>query len=313
MLCYNPFALSPVPRIMPHVNAAHAHRTRDRLFGALVALVLTMAAASAEPVKIVAAENTYGDIARQIGGVHVSVSSILANPDQDPHEFEASASVAREIAAAAIVIVNGAGYDPWAERFLSASRSESRAVIVVADLIGKKAGDNPHVWYEPNAIPALADALAHTLSERDPAHDADYGKALAAFRTTLKPLRDKVDALRAKYAGTPVTATEPVFGYMADALGLAMRNARLQLAVMNDTEPSAAAIAAFEADLRTRAVRILFYNSQTGTTLTRRMRELAEREGIPVVGISETEPHGKTYQQWMLSQLDDIGRALGKR
>lgn len=297
---------------MPHVTA-RAYRTRDHLFCALAVLALTTVVASAEPVKIVAAENTYGDVARQIGGAHVSVFSIVANPNQDPHEFEASASAAREIAAAAIVIVNGAGYDPWAERFLAGSRSESRTVIVVADLIGKKAGDNPHVWYQPNAIPALADALAHTLAERDPAHDADYGKALATFRATLKPLDDKIDSLRAKYAGTPVTATEPVFGYMAAALGLAMRNARFQLAVMNDTEPSAAAIAAFETDLRTRAVRILFYNSQTGTALTRRMRGLAERQDIPVVGIAETEPHGKTYQEWMQSQLDDIGRALGER
>lgn len=298
---------------MPHATAARAHRRRDRLFGALVALVLATAAASAEPVKIAAAENTYGDIARQIGGIHVSVFSIIANPDQDPHEFAASPSVAREIATAAIVIVNGAGYDPWATRFLTASRSESRTVIVVADLIGKKAGDNPHVWYEPNAIPALADALAHALSERDPVHSADYSKGLAAFRASLKPLRDKVEALRAKYAGTPVTATEPVFGYMAAALGFAMRNSRFQLAVMNDTEPSAAAIAAFEKDLHTRAVRIVFYNSQTGTALTRRMRTVAERESIPVVGIAETEPHGKTYQQWMLSQLDDVERALGER
>jgi zinc/manganese transport system substrate-binding protein len=280
------------------------------LSGGLLALVIAISAAQAEPLRIVAAENFYGDIARQIGGGEVAVTSILTNPDQDPHEFEASASTARAIAEAGLVIYNGADYDPWAVKLLSASRSPSQETIVVATLVRKKAGDNPHLWYEPSAMPALATVLADTLAKLDPAHRADYARRLAAFQQSMQPLNAKIAGLRGKFAGTPVTATEPVFGYMATALGLKMRNRRFQLAVMNDTEPGAADIAKFEQDLRTRMVKLLIYNSQTSEALTRRMREIAQRAGVPVVGVSETEPRGKDYQEWMLSQLDAIDRAL---
>ena len=162
-------------------------------------------------------------------------------------------------------------------------------------------------------MPAFAQTLAAALSRLDPAHRAFYAARLDAFRAAMKPLNDRVAALRARYAGTPVTATEPVFGYMAAALGLKMRNAGFQLAVMNGTEPSARDIAAFETDLRRRAVRALFYNDQTGDKLTQRMRVLARAAGIPVIGVSETEPEGKNYQEWMLSQLDALDQALRKK
>ena len=274
---------------------------------------VTAAAAQAEPVKIVAAENFYGDVARQIGGADVAVTSILSNPDQDPHEFEASASTARAIADARLVVYSGADYDPWAIKLLSASKSPSREVIEVAKLAHEKAGDNPHVWYDPGTMPAFAKALAATLSKIDPPHQPDYAAHLAAFEQSMKPVVEKIAALRAEHAGKPVTATEPVFGYMADALGLKMRNGRFQIAVMNDTEPSATAIAAFEKDLRTRAVKVLLYNSQTSEALTERMRKLAEESGVPVVGVTETEPQGQNYQGWMMSQVDALDQALGKQ
>jgi zinc/manganese transport system substrate-binding protein len=269
--------------------------------------------AHADPINVVAAENVYGDIARQIGGANVAVISILSNPNQDPHAFEASASTARAIAQAKFVIFNGADYDPWAMKLLSASGSRSREVIEVAKLARKHTGENPHVWYEPAAVSALAEVLAAKLTQLDPGHGADYAHGLSAFETSMRPLREKIAALRDRYAGTPVTATEPVFDYMADALGLKMRNARFQLAVMNGTEPSAAAIAAFEHDLRTRAVRVLLYNSQSGQALAERMRSIAKQAGVPVVAITETEPQGLTYQAWMLAQLDALERALGGR
>jgi zinc/manganese transport system substrate-binding protein len=278
--------------------------------GALAGAAMAISAAHAEPLKIVAAENFYGDVAEQIGGANVAVNSILTNPEQDPHEFEASTSTARLIADAQLVIYNGADYDPWAVKLLSASKSPSREVIEVAKLVHRKAGDNPHIWYDPPTMPAYAKALANTLSKLDPAHKADYAANLAAFEASMKPLVDKVAELRKEYAATPVTATEPVFGYMAIALGLKMRNDRFQLAVMNDTEPSAAQIAAFEKDLRTRTVKILFYNSQTSEALTERMRTIANESKVPVVGVTETEPAGKRYQEWMLSQLTALDQAL---
>jgi zinc/manganese transport system substrate-binding protein len=279
----------------------------------LLVFAVAIFSARAEPIKVVAAEKVYGDIAAQIGGANVMVTSILTHPNQDPHEFEASAATARAIADARLVIYNGAGYDPWAVKLLSASRSPSREVIEVAKLVHKKAGDNPHIWYEIAAVSELAATLAARLTQLDSAHRLDYASRIAAFETSMRPLREKIVALRAKYAGTPVTATEPVFDYMADALGLKMRNARFQLAVMNGTEPSAAAIAAFEKDLRTRAVKVLLYNTQTGHALAERMRAIANQAGVPVVAITETEPEGRSYQEWMASQLDALDRALGSR
>lgn len=279
------------------------------------ALAFSMCAISGTEVKaaaldIVAAENFYGDIARQIGGPEVTVTSILNNPDQDPHEFEARPSTARALANAALVIYNGIDYDPWAVKLLSASPSASRRTIVVAALMHKKPGDNPHIWYDPETALMLARKLAEELGRLDPAHRSNYQSRLAAFEQSLKPLTKEIAELRRKYAGTPVTATEPVFGYMANALGLKMLNPRFQLAVMNGAEPSAAETAAFQALLKTKAVKLLIYNNQTSDELTRRMRAIAEQSSVPVVGVSETEPPGKDYQQWMRSQLDAIGRAL---
>jgi len=280
---------------------------------ALLGSALALAAAGvarAAPLEVVAAENFYGDVAAQIGGPEVKVTSILTNPDQDPHLFEANPSTARALADARLVIVSGADYDAWAEKLLAASPSPTRQVIDVAKLVHRKAGDNPHIWYDPATMPVVARHLAEALAKLDPPHRADYSARLAAFVETMKRLSAKVAELRERYAGTVVTATEPVFGYMADALGLKMRNARFQLAVMNDTEPSAAEIAGFEKDLRTRTVKVLLYNSQTSEALTERMRKIATESGVPVVGVTETEPPGETYQEWMLAQLDALDRAL---
>jgi zinc/manganese transport system substrate-binding protein len=277
----------------------------------VLAAALTLTAARAEPVKIVAAENFYGDVAKQLGGANVSVSSILTNPDQDPHLFEASASTARSIADARIVIFNGADYDPWMVKLLSASPRSSREVVEVAGLVDKKAGDNPHLWYDPDTMPALAKRLTALLATVDSDHRADYQQRLAKFERTLKPLNEKIAMLRQKYAGVPVTATEPVFRYMATAIGVNMRNEDFQLAIMNNSEPSPSQIAAFEKDLRARTVKVLLYNNQASEETTKKMQAIAKDAGVPVVGISETEPPGTTFQEWMLSQLNALEAALG--
>jgi zinc/manganese transport system substrate-binding protein len=266
-------------------------------------------AADAKPA-VVAAENFYGDVAQQIAGQDAAVTSILSNPDDDPHMFEASPSVARALADARIVVANGADYDPWMEKLLAASPSATRVTITVADLIRRKAGDNPHLWYDPSAMPAYAKAVAAALAKADPAHADGYNARLATFLASLRPIQDKVRAMHDKLAGTPVTATEPVFGYMAAALGFKMRNERFQIAVMNDTEPSPSDVAAFEADLRQHRVKLFFYNSQASDEAAKRLLGIAQQAHIPVVGVTETEPGGRTFQDWVLGELDAVDAAL---
>jgi zinc/manganese transport system substrate-binding protein len=283
----------------------------------ILALLLTLGvllgfapAHAASPLKVVAAENFYGGVAQQIGGAEVEVVSVMSNPDQDPHLFETSPAVLRQLAAAQLVIYNGADYDPWMPKLLAATPKPDRAEIVAADLVHKKPGDNPHLWYDPATMPAAARAIAAALGKADPAHAADYQARLAAFLSSLKPIDDKVEAIRRKFAGSSVTASEPVFGYMAEALGLKMRNERFQLSIMNDTEPAASDVAAFERDLKEHRVRVMFYNKQASDKIVQHLVALARAAKVPVVGVTETIPPGMTFQDWMLSELSETEKAL---
>jgi zinc/manganese transport system substrate-binding protein len=287
----------------------------NTIIGAAAVLTVTFAAsapatAAEQKIVVVAAENFYGDVARQIGGDRVAVTSVLNNPDQDPHLFETTPSLVRRIAAANLVIYNGAAYDPWMDKLLNVAAAPDRAVIVAADLVHKHAGADPHLWYDPPTIPAVATALAATLSTIDPPHKSDYAARLKTFLASLAPLNEKIAAIADKYAGTPVTATEPVFGSMAAALRLTMRNPSFQLAVMNNTEPSARDLARFEADLKTHNVRVMFYNTQAADRLVRRLVDMARAANVPVVGVTETCPPGLTYQAWMLRELEATEKAL---
>ena len=280
------------------------------VIAALVLLAGSPLAQAAGPVNIVAAENFYGDVAQQIGGADVRVTSILSNPDQDPHMFEASPAVGRALSGARIAVLSGIDYDPWMEKLLGATRAAGRTTIVVAELTGHKTGDNPHVWYDTATMRAYARALADALGAADPAHAGDYRKRLAQFADSLRPVEARIAAMKARLAGTPVTATEPVFGYVFAALGMTVRNMPFQMAVMNDTEPSARDVAAFENDLKTHRVKLLVYNSQAAGPIAARMEKLARASHVPVVAATETEPPGRTYQSWMLEELDAVDRAV---
>ncbi|ESX85029.1 MULTISPECIES: zinc ABC transporter substrate-binding protein [unclassified Mesorhizobium] len=278
-----------------------------------VPLLTGTAARAEDKLTIVAAENFYGDLARQIGGSNVAVTSILANPDDDPHLFETSPSTARTIADAKIVIYNGADYDPWMDKLLSASTAKDRTTIVAADLIGKKSGDNPHLWYDPATLPAIAKALSADLAKRDPANAAHYEANLKAFQTSLEAIDKEIAEVKNTYAGTEVTATEPVFGYMAEALGLKMLNYDFQVALMNDAEPSATQVAAFENSLKDGSAKILFYNSQVTDEATTRLLDIARQNKVTVIGVTETEPAGQTIQTWFGGQIDAVQKALAAR
>ncbi|MER9397134.1 zinc ABC transporter substrate-binding protein [Mesorhizobium sp. M0615] len=278
-----------------------------------VPLLTGTAVGAEDKLTIVAAENFYGDLARQIGGSNVTVTSILANPDDDPHLFETSPSTARTIADAKIVIYNGADYDPWMDKLLSASTAKDRTTIVAADLIGKKSGDNPHLWYDPATMPAIAKALSADLAKRDPANAVHYEANLKAFQTSLEAIDKEIADVKNTYAGTEVTATEPVFGYMAEALGLKMLNYDFQVALMNDAEPSATQVAAFENSLKDGSAKILFYNSQVTDEATTRLLDIAKQNKVTVIGVTETEPAGQTIQTWFGGQIDAVQKALAAR
>jgi zinc/manganese transport system substrate-binding protein len=267
-------------------------------------------AAADRRIAVVAAENFYGDIARQVGGDRVALVSIMSNPDQDPHLFETTPAIVRQLANAQIVILNGANYDPWMDKLLTAVPRPGRVVINAAQLIGRKAGDNPHVWYDPATMPAVATALAGELSKLDSAHAADYAERLKTTLASLARITQRIAQLKAKHAGNSVTATEPVFGLMVDALGLTMRNQRFQLAMMNDTEPSARDVAALEGDLKEHKVKALIYNSQVSEKLTERMRAIAGAAKIPVIAVTETMPANISFQDWVLGELDAVDKAL---
>jgi zinc/manganese transport system substrate-binding protein len=261
-------------------------------------------------VNVVAAENFYGDLATQIGGPNVVVTSILSNPDDDPHLFEASPDTAKALTDAKVVIVNGVDYDPWMEKLLSAHKAPSRKEIIVGQLVGHKPGDNPHLWYDPATMKAAAKALVADLTAVDPAHKADYEQGQAKFLDSLKPLDDKIAAMHKSYAGQPVTASEPVFGYQAALIGLKVHNEKYALAIMNNAEPTPSEVAAFENDLKGKKVKAMLYNAQASEPAVGKLVQLAKDNGIPVVGVSETEPPNSTYQDWMMGQLNALDKAL---
>jgi zinc/manganese transport system substrate-binding protein len=276
-----------------------------------IAVASTVAASAADgAVRVVAAEAFYGEVAAAIGGDRVSVESVAISPDADPHDFAPPPSVARAVADADLVVMNGLDYDHWMEHLLEASPDDTRSVIEVAALLAAQPGGNPHLWYDPRAVPALAEALAAELSARDPEGAAGYAERLADYRASLSRLSDTIAAIRDRHAGTAVVASEPVFGLMAEALGLDMLGEEFQRAVMNETEPSARAIAEVEDDLRSGRAKVLFYNRQVVDPLTERLLAIAAEGNVPVVAVTESMPEGATYLDWMLGQLDATERAL---
>lgn len=264
----------------------------------------------AEPMTVVAAENFYGQIAEQLGGPYVHVMSILKNPQQDPHLFSSSPETAKAIANAQFIIYNGLGYDSWMQNLVAAANAKNKNTIVVGNLVAKTMGDNPHIWYDPKTMLVFANYLTTQFSQTDAQHQQYYYQQLNLFNKNHQALLQKIQRLRQQYSGTAVIATEPVFNYMAEALGLQMNGKGFQISIMNDTEPSVSDIKNFEDQLRNHRVKVLIYNNQVSNPATERMQKIAEQSGIPTVGVSETEPVGQDYFTWMNNQLTSLAEAL---
>jgi zinc/manganese transport system substrate-binding protein len=265
-------------------------------------------------LKVVAAENFYGDIARQIGGAHLDITSILSDPNSDPHLFEPGTRNGLAVAQAKVVIQNGAGYDAFMTKLEHAAPESSRRVVTVADVLGVHGSDvNPHLWYDVPKLPRVASAIAAALIAADPGHADAYRAGLKRFDASLGPLDAEVAKIRRAYSGTAVAYTEPVAGYLLDAAGIRnLAPESFARAIENGTEPSPESVAAMDALFAKRQVKALLYNSQAVSPITSRVRSAAVKAGIPVIGVTETLPPHLTFQQWQLGQARELDRALAR-
>jgi zinc/manganese transport system substrate-binding protein len=285
----------------------------------LIALALTAlfsGPALAQPLAFLHAigiENQYADVIAQIGGKYVAVTAIESDPNTDPHSFEVSPAIAAHIAGADLIVENGLGYDDWADRMIAASPNPARQVINVQHLRGlPDSTPNPHLWYDPATMPAVAKAVAADLSARDPAHAAYFNANAAAFDASLKPWFAAIAGFKADFPDTPVAITEPVADDMLQAVGADMATPfTLQAAIMNGTDPSPQDVA-MQNDLFTgHKVKIFVYNQQVTDPLTASFLALAQKNGVPVVGVYETMPApGYHYQDWMLAEVAALRKAV---
>ena len=292
------------------------------LLAVVAALIATAAAAwpggaSAAPgggkIVAVGAENQYADVIGQVGGEYVQANAIMSNPNTDPHTFEASIAVAREVGDAQLIVQNGLGYDSFMDSIESATPASGRTVINVQHLLKlPDSTPNPHLWYDPATMPRVADAVAAALSALQPAHKAYFDANAAAFTASLGRLTAAVASFRSAYAGVPVATTEPVADYLLTAAGADnLTPWTFQADIMNGVDPSPQNVALQRALFTGHKVKVFVYNQQVTDTLTQSFITLAEQNHIPVVGVYETMPEpGYDYQTWMLTTVQDLRNAI---
>jgi zinc/manganese transport system substrate-binding protein len=285
---------------------------------ALVAAALVsgcggVSSATTSGVRVVAAENFWGSIATQIAGSKANVQSIIVNPAQDPHSYEPTANDARTLADSQLAIVNGVGYDPWAPKLLAANPDPHRIVLNVGDQLGLREGDNPHRWYDPAEVEAVANTIAADLSKLDPSNAKYYTNQLATFEATgLKRYHQLIAQIKLRYAGVPVGASESIFALLAPALGVHLITPpSLMKAISEGTEVSAQDTITAEQQITRHQIKAWIYNSQNATPEIQRLNALARANHIPLATVTETlAPQNATFEQWQVTQLQAIGRAL---
>jgi zinc/manganese transport system substrate-binding protein len=250
-------------------------------------------------------------VIKQLGGSHVAVTSILSDPNVDPHEYESNVQDGIAIQKAQLVVENGLGYDTWMDKLLSASPNSNRVVLVAGDIADHKLPDNPHVWYGINDMPTIAQAITNSLKKLDSADASAFDSNLAAFKQSLTTLRQKIIEINKKYAGTPVALTETIYLYQSIPEGLnVLTPFEFDKAIAEGNDPPANTVVEANNELTKKEAKILIYNVQTITPITTNLQNEAKGLNIPVVPVSETMPPGKTYQSWMMGQLNNLEQAL---
>jgi zinc/manganese transport system substrate-binding protein len=265
-------------------------------------------------VEVVAAENFWGSIAAQLGGAQAHVTSVIVNPDTDPHAYEAKPDDAKTIAQAQYVIGNGAGYDPWVAKLLAANPVSGRKVFTVANKLGKKEGDNPHFWYKPDYVTQVADQVTADLKALDSADASYFDQQNSQFKNVaLKDYMDTISQIKQKYSGTRVGATESIFTYLSPALGLNLITpVEYMKAISEGTDPSAQDKATIGQQIAQNQIKVFVFNSQNTTPDVNAFVDQARAKHIPVSAVTETlTPQTATFQDWQTAQLKALLQALG--
>ncbi|MEU5418318.1 zinc ABC transporter substrate-binding protein [Streptomyces sp. NPDC020667] len=270
---------------------------------------------SGKKIEVVAAENFWGSIATQLGGDRVHVSSIISNPDTDPHDYEPKAADARTVAGARYAIVNGVGYDAWADKLLAANPAGARTELKVGDLLGVKEGGNPHRWYAPDDVHKVIEKITDDYKKADPADAAYFDQRRTAYETKdLAPYTKLISEMKSKYAGTPIGASESIVTPLAEGLGLKMLTPESFLDAMSEgTDPTAKDKATIDEQIKNKQIKVYIYNSQNSTPDVQAQVKEAKDAGIPVATVTETlAPADAAFQQWQTTQLQGIEAALAK-
>jgi zinc/manganese transport system substrate-binding protein len=264
-------------------------------------------------INAIGAENQYANVLSQIGGKYVKVSSILNNPNTDPHTFEASPRVAEEVGNAQLIVQNGVGYDGFMNDMESASPNSSRVVIIVQHVLDlPNSTPNPHLWYSPMTMPKVAAVMAKDLGKLDPSHAAYFEANVTAFDASLQPWFAAIAAYKSAHPGTPVAVTEPVADYLLQAMGMKILTPFVfQSDIMNGVDPSPEDITLEDNLFTNHQVKVFCYNQQVVDALTSSFENSAKQADVPVVGVYETMPTPSyDYQTWMMAELSAIERAV---
>jgi zinc/manganese transport system substrate-binding protein len=288
------------------------------VFVALAALlavgpIVSAGAETSGLIKAIGVENEYADVISQVGGKYVQVQAIESDPNTDPHSFEASPKIAQEISAAQLIVENGVGYDAWADKIMAASSRPNRKVINAQKVLGlPDSTPNPHLWYDPKTMPAVAKAIADDLAALEPAHASHFHANAEKFIASLKPWNAAIAAFKAKHDKTPIAVTEPVDDYMLEAMGFDILTPfSLQKAIMDGTDPAPQDVTIQNTLFAGNKVKVFAYNQQVTDALTKSFLDASKKAGIPVVGVYETMPTpGYTYQSWMLAEVAALEKAV---
>jgi zinc/manganese transport system substrate-binding protein len=263
-------------------------------------------------VQVVAAENFWGSLASQVGGNRVHVISVVSDPNADPHEYESNTATARAFAAANYIILNGVGYDSWGNKLISASPNPARKILTVATLLGKKDGDNPHFWYSPTYVNRVVAQIEQDYITLRPADKGYFEQQYRNLQASLSAYQGRIVSIKKQFGGTKVAATEDVFQYLASAAGLDLVSPPAFIeAVAEGNDPPTDSVVTFQQQLESGQVKVLVYNEQTVTPITKNIKKLAADQGIPLIGITETvQPPDTSFQVWMNTELINLDNAL---